>query len=344
MDGTEMDKTINRSRSIKAAAIILIVSGILIFIASANCQTIQELDTRLKRVEDSLGIGQVITPIDTTVSLPIYQGIILNGNYDIYPSPYSPMYKDTDGYYKMFIQKAGQPYAVGSVNGMNNWIYSSAGNMPRGTVLKVASNTWAVIYHKWFNGQSYYYSAKSTNAYQWYDTYLDRSPHGEDVTYIKEGNLYRIYGRVSIPPAVRTIGYMEAYNNLTNFSPMVEVLKPDISDGDDEFYSMSVISTERGYFGFLNVFNPLSDEMDAQLVYSANGKNNWVRLLNRAPVLVKRPGVKQLYGIASIIGNEVYVIAITADFGHSETDRQGRYYYTTLYKLFLDDILSLAPQ
>lgn len=314
-----------------------------IFLGFADAQTVQELDQRLKRVEDSLGITTVIAPIDTTTSLPIYQGIILNGNYDIYPSPYSPMYKDTDGYYKIFIQKAGQPFAVGSLNGLNNWVYSSAGNMPRGTVMKIGTNTWGAVFHQWYNTLCWIYTAGSTNAYNWSNMYLDRTPHGEDVTFIKEGNLYRIYARMAIPPAIRTIGYMEAYDKLTNFSSIVEILKPDAQDGLDQFYSMSVVKGLRGYLGFLNVFNTGTDLVGVQLVWSPNGEDDWERINNRQEVLVKKEGAKCVYACANVIGDEIWIATISCNFGHEELDRNGRFYYTQLYKWKLTEADKLIP-
>jgi hypothetical protein len=321
---------------------VTLIIGILM-VGMLQAQTNQELDTRLKRVEDSLGITSVIIPIDTTMTLPIYEGIILNGNQDIYPLPYSPMFKDQDGYYKIFIQKGSQSFATGSLNGLNNWIYSSAGNVPRGTVIKENQNRYLCAYHELYNTKSYYRFAGSLNSYNWNDMALLREPHGEDISFIIDGGKYRAYARMDIPPAVRTIGYMES-QDFRSWTPLVEVLKPDIMDGRDEFYSMSVISTERGYFGFLSVFDPLTDEMEVQLVYSVNGEDNWLRLLNRTPVLTKRPGMKQLYGIGSVIGNEVHIIAITADFGHSELDRNGRFYYTTKFKLDLEKLYKYIEQ
>ena len=139
------------SNKILAVALIILIS--IIFFSYAEGQTIQDLDRRLTRVEDSLGINNIIVPIDTANSFPVYQGIILTGNYDVYPSPYSPMFKDRDGLYKLFLQKTGLPFAAGSANGLNGWIFSSAGNMPRGSVMKEDPNKYLVIYHKWYNGQ-----------------------------------------------------------------------------------------------------------------------------------------------------------------------------------------------
>jgi hypothetical protein len=322
----------------KILAISLITLITIFFFSYADAQTVQELDQRLKRVEDSLGINSVIVPIDTATTLPVYQGIILNGSYDIFPVPYSPMFQDRDNLYKLFVLKGGQPYAVGSSNGMNNWIYSSTGNMPYGTVIKENPNRYLAAYHKWYNNQAFYYFAGSTNSYNWNDMALIRQPHGEDITFIIDGGKYKAYARMSVPPAIRTIGYMES-QDFRNWTTLVEVLKPDALDGLNQFYSMSVVKGNYGYFGFLNVFNTGTDLVSVQLVWSENGEdNNWQRLNGRQEILTKKNGVQCLYGIASVIGDEVYITTISSKFNHSENNRNGQYYYTELYKISLTEL------
>lgn len=328
-----------KTSKIEKWILIISATALIIFaiVYSVKSQTIQELDQRLKRVEDSLGINSIITPPDTNLSLPVYQGIILNGNYDIYPSPYSPPFKDQDGYIKLFIQKAGQPYAVGSASGMNNWIFSSTGNMPRGTVLKENLNTYKDAYHEWYNGLCYFRFAGSYNSYSWSDMALIRTPYGEDITFIIDQGKYRAYARPNIPPAIRTIGYMES-SDFRNWTPLVEVLKPDAMDGLNQFYSMSVIHGNYGYFGFLNVFNTSTDHVGVQLVFSENGKDGWQRLFNRQEVLIKKNGVKCLYACAGVIEGEVWIATISCKFSHTENDRNGQYYFTELYKISINDL------
>ena len=322
----------------KILAISLITLITIFFFSYADAQTVQELDQRLKRVEDSLGINSVIVPIDTATTLPVYQGIILTGSHDIFPVPYSPMFKDRDNLYKLFVLKGGQPYAVGSSNGMNNWIYSSTGNMPYGTVIKENPNRYLAAYHKWYNNQAFYYFAGSTNSYNWSDMALIRQPHGEDITFIIDGGKYKAYARMSVPPAIRTIGYMES-QDFRNWTTLVEVLKPDVLDGLDQFYSMSVVKGNYGFFGFLNVFNTGTDLVSVQLVWSENGKDdNWQRLNGRQEILTKKNGALCVYACASVIGGDVYITTISSKFNHSENNRNGQYYYTELYKISLTEL------
>lgn len=330
------------SEKFYTAIIFAIIFGVFATFGFSQTNTIESLDKRITRIEDSLGINNVIDPpppptADTNIVLPTYQGIILSGQYDIYPSPYSPMFKDKDNLYKLFIQKQGLPFAVGSANGLNNWTFSSTGNMPRGTVLKIDPNLYLAMYHKWYNTQCWYYSAGSTNSYNWSDMSLIRIPYGEDITFIRDLNHYKAYGRMAIPPAKRTIGVMTS-NDLRTFTPLREVLTPDALDASDEFYSVSVIKTPKGYYGFLNVFDPISDLVEVQLIYSQNGEDNWERLNNRNPFLIKKDGAQCLYACASVIGEEAYIATITANFNHEESNRNGKYYYTALYKIKLTDL------
>ena len=326
------NKTANKILAISLIALITIF-----FFSYADAQTVQELDQRLKRVEDSLGINSVIVPIDTATTLPVYQGIILNGSYDIFPVPYSPMFKDRDNLYKLFVLKGGQPFAVGSSNGMNNWIYSSTGNMPYGTVIKENSNRYLAAYHKWYNNQAFYYFAGSLNSYNWNDMALIRQPHGEDITFIIDGGKYKAYARMNVPPAIRTIGYMES-TDFRNWTTLVEVLRPDALDLLNQFYSMSVVKTASGFWGFLNVFNTETDLVSVQLIFSTNGKDNWQRLNNRQDILVKKNGVQCLYACASVIGDGVYITTISSKFNHSENNRNGGYYFTELYRISLTEL------
>jgi hypothetical protein len=308
---------------------------ILLICKIGYSQTIQELDERLKRVEDSLGITTEIV-IDTTLSKPVYEGIILSSvNADILPIPYSPI-QYNNGAYKLFVQKNNVCYILSSANGLNGWSYSLPLPIPYGTAMFTNENKINVAFHKWYSGKSYYYFSVSPDQRNFYDVSFIRDPHGEDITYIFDG-VYKAYARMEVPPAVRTIGYMES-NDFRTWSNLVEVLKPDVSDGVNQFYSMSVVKTERGYFGLLNVFNPVTDLVSVQLVFSLNGKDNWQRLNNRNDFLEKKNGVKCLYGIASVINSELQIVTISSKFSHSETDRNGRYYFTEKYKISLTEL------
>lgn len=265
----------------------------------------------------------------------VYEGVILNGSYDIFPSPYSPMQKIA-GHYYLYVYKGGIAHIYASPNGSYDWssersafAYGSVG-YDMGKVL--------VAYHKWFENKSYFRFQSSLDGMNFLDIATIREPYGEDISWIKTtSGKYRAYVRMAVPPAMRTIGWMESADFRTWTTP-VEVLVPDEEDNGKEFYSVSPIETQMGTFGFLNVFNPTNDAMAVQLVFSEDGKGNWQRLNNRQPVLTRKDGAKQLYATASVIDDKVIVNCITAKFGHSESDRNGRFYYTTRYSINLQDL------
>ena len=263
-----------------------------------------------------------------------YQGIILNGAFDVLPVPYSPM-QYFNGKYNVFLLRNGNFCIASSSNGLNNWTYTNSG-FPYGSVMK-DTLYFLCAYHKWFNNQSYFYFSASADGVNFTDVSTIRTPHGEDISFIKLRNgKFRAYGRMNVPPALRTIGVMES-DDFRNWTPLQEILVPDASDNGKEFYSCSVIETDNGFYAFINVYNPRNEQVTVRLMKSENGITAWKRLNGFNPV-IKLGDRQQIYASASVIGNEVYVTTISAKFNHSESNRNGKYYYTELWKIGIDDL------
>lgn len=254
----------------------------------------------------------------------VYQGKILMGNYDIFPTPYS-FINWYNGKFNLFINKAGVSY-IYSTPDFISWTVTPQVNMKYGSTAKI-DGTFYTAYHKWFNTQSFYYFQKNFT-----DVSMIRDPQGEDITFLKLRNgKFRAYARMNVPPAVRTIGVMES-DNFINWTPLQEILAPDAEDNGKEYYSMSVIETDDGFYGFMNVYNPRNEKMTIRLIHSEDGITDWKWLNNRNPVIPLQDR-EQLYASASVIGDQVYISTISAKFNHSEENRNGRYYYTELWKI-----------
>jgi hypothetical protein len=128
---------------------------------------------------------------------------------------------------------------------------------------------------------------------------------------------------------------------------MQEILVPDLEDGGNVFYSMSVINTDKGYFGFLNTFLPDPDftsgnteTMDVQLVWSADGITNWKRLNDRKPIIERESYTKNIHACASVIGDEVFIATISTGMFHNffAVDRESKFYFTELYRIPLAEL------
>lgn len=263
-----------------------------------------------------------------------YQGIIMNGAFDVLPVPYSPM-QYFNGKYNVFILRNGVFCIASSDNGLNNWAFNTSG-FPYGSVMK-DTLYYLCAYHKWFDNKSYFYFSASPDGVNFNDIATIRTPHGEDISFIKLRNgKFRAYGRMNVPPALRTIGVMES-DDFRTWTPLEEILVPDASDNGKEFYSCSVIETDEGFYAFVNVYNPRNEQVTVRLMKSENGITAWKRLNGFNPV-IKLGDRQQIYASASVINNEVYVTTISAKFNHSESNRNGRYYFTELWKIGIDDL------
>ena len=240
-------------------------------------------------------------------------------------------------------------YIADSPNGLNSWNFTRS-YFPYGFVMK-DTNNYKAIFHKWMSSKAYFYFSASLDGVNFSDMDYIRTPHGEDITMIKVNGVYRAYGRMNVPmDGIRTIGVMHSNdfvswtNDLQRFPAqrntfrMQEILVPDELDGINQFYSMSVIQTVKGFFGFLNVYNPTLEKVHIQLIHSVDGISNWRRLNARKSIIGTMSDRKQLYGSASVIGTEVFLTTISAKFKHDESDKGTNHYYTELWKVSLTEL------
>ena len=283
-------------------------------------------------------LSEIISEYNNTVYPSFtYQGIILNGSFDTFPVPYSPM-EFRNGKYYLYILRNNRFYIASSTNGLNGWTFSES-HFNYGNVFKDVTN-YKNAYHKWIGGKAYYYFAVSNDGNIFSDISTIRNPHGEDITIVKLSNgKYRAYARMNIPAdGIRTIGVMESANFLS-WSSLTEILNPaDMNDYGKEYYSMSVIETSNGFYGFLNVYDPVKQTVHVQLIFSQDGINDWIKLHYGKSIIGSMKDRKQLYAAASLINNEVYLVTISAKFKHDETDRNGRYYYSELWKIPINEL------
>ena len=334
---------------------------IYILLISAICSG-QSLEERVKALEDwkpkvdsALGFSVPIEPIDTLLPKPIYEGIVMNSiNQDcfIYSSPFI-----RNGIWTCYVNCGGTILQATSPNGLNSWTLKPTTGSFYGPVIYV-NEIFRGSAHKWYNGQvtSYFYG--SLNGIDWSATSADWTQNsGEDRCLIWENslNLYRSYIRVR--PIPRTIGYSES-RDFYNWSRIVEILKPDAIDGNRiQFYQMSVIHPAAGYFGLLNTYRvgdagqdveqsppytELEHTSDLQIVFSTNGKDNWLRLNNRKVFIPRQPGVKQQFATWCVIGDYVYIYTICSKRRHTQWDdlynTAGNYFYSERYKISLTDL------
>lgn len=344
----------NNLKIIKAGLVFIII---LLCIIAANAQTVEQRVQTLEqwriRVDSALGFTHVIEPIDTALPKPISEGIVMNSSTAdcfIYSPPFI-----RSGLFTCYVNKGGSMFMASSPNGLNTWTLKPV-NAPYGPII-FANNVFRGSAHKWYNHtvNSYYYG--SQDGVNWSATAADFSQTaGEDRCLLYDNGIYRNYVRVQ--PVPRTIGYCQS-TNFASWSRIIEVLRPDAADGiRTQFYQMSVIKTESGYFGLLNTYRvgdlgqdveqipPYTEfehTVDLQLVYSANGKDNWIRLNNRKVFIPRSPGVKQQFGTWTVIGEAVYIYTIESKRRHTmwedSYNKSGNLYFSSRYKISLADLL-----
>jgi len=330
---------------------------LLMLALNANGQTVEErlnaLEKHKARVDSAFGWGNppiVISP--DSLKQPVYEGITyIDNNTDCVIYNGSFMF---NGKWTNYLNKGGILYMITSDNGLNGWQLAQTSGAPYGSILLV-NGAFRGSAHRWWGGlcDSYFYG--STNGISWATMSMDRTQQsGEDRNLLYDNGLYRNYIRVR--PKPRTIGYSES-NNFTSWTRIVEILKPDASEVNKQFYQMSVIKTDRGYFGLLTVyrigdngedveqFPPYSSEehtSDLQLAYSANGKDNWIRLNGKKNFVNRRSDIKQIFGWWSVIGNTAYIYTAESKRRHTDWENAhntaGNRYFACRYKIELSDL------
>ena len=273
-----------------------------------------------------------------------YHGILFQEkSKDVYPIPYSPV-QFIDGEYKIFLVYGCNKIEATSPD-LKTWKYTPLSFAPYGTVLENENKYYAAYCVNSFDHCNYAFSiAEDKKTFK--EVFFKPEHHGLDISFFYDKGIFRCYARMKITPCIRTIGYMES-KDFVNWSLMEEILVPDNEDGGNVFYSMSVINTEKGYFGFLNTFLPDPDftsgnteTMDVQLVWSADGITDWKRLNDRKPIIERESYTKNIHACASVIGNEVFIATISTGMYHNffAVDRENKFYFTELYRIPLTEL------
>lgn len=175
---------------------------------------------------------------------------------------------------------------------------------------------------------------------------------GEDIggiIYNSDSSKYNIYIRPYAPEdnnntweeykGLRRISLLKT-TNFTTFSSSYKAQLPVDSnqyyrstskDYHKGFYSMSVVKTATNeWWGFINMlklddsthdvydlppFNATDNTVEVQLAFSTDGEN-WKRCNDTLAIIPLHYGKKQIYGLPTIVGNEIWIYTIEAQFRH----------------------------
>lgn len=336
----------------------LIVIYFSILLMSAICsqaQTIedriQNLESHARKVDSAFGWTNPIIIDTTDLIAPTYEGIVMkNINADQFI--FNPAFTES-GIWNLYCLKDGRVYLATSPNGLNSFTYTLT-NAGAGSILPL-NGKYYDSYHKWWNALAYSYYSISLDKINFTDVAVSRIGSGEDRNVIYTGTEFFSYGRLQ--PRPRTIMFQRS-SDFRTWTPPVEILRPDAVDGSlVQFYHMSVIRTAGGYFGLLNVYRignggedvqqlpPYATNehtSDIQLVWSQNGIDGWQRLNDRKNFITRKPGVQQLFGWWSVIGDYAYIYTCESERKHTDWEnlynKVGKYYYSCRYKIKLTDL------
>ena len=272
--------------------------------------------------------------IDPTLTKPVYEGLVTQSDsYDYFI--YNPAII-INGIWNLYTVKDGAIWLGKSANGLNGFTWELT-NAPYGSI--VYRNDLNIFYgswHKWnvlTYGRCTNYFSGSPNGAQWSMMSADwTQTSGEDRNLIFDNGIYKNYIRVN--PKPRTIGYTESISGYS-WNSIIEILKPDSQDpAGMEFYEMSVIKTERGYFGLLTTYINNTGIVDVQLAFSLNGRTDWRRLNNRNNFIDRRSGIKQQFGNWSVVGDTAYIYTIENIQDHES----GGLHFSSRYKISLAEL------
>ena len=285
---------------------------------------------------------------------PTYEGIVMqSATSDKFV--YNPAQVINGNWFVYYSSANGVELAY-SRGGLNNFTTYST-NAPGGSIYYELDNgipTMFATKHRWIPGQGicesiFYKSIDALNFNQIVTGSVDLS--GEDRNLLYDNGIWKCYIRYQ--PSPRTIGFIES-PDFVNWTHIREILKPDSLDGHlKQFYHMSVIKTDQGYFGLLNVyrignngqdtwqFPPYTSNehtVDVQLVWSSDGVTNWQRLNNRKSFIDRDPEIEQLFGWWTLVSNEVYIYTTESRRKHTDWEndnKAGRYYFSRRFVIFL---------
>lgn len=301
--------------------------------------TIEERVTRLEQANDRYHAGwkEPDPPIDPELIRPTRDGAVTS-------SPIEDFFIFNQaillgGKFIVFARKGNAVKIGKSIDGINDFVWEAT-NAPYGSIIySQERNSFIASYHRWHAsvyGRCTNYLAGSPDGKAWSDMAVDWSQtNGEDRNVLKDGVRFMNYIRPEPAPLPRTIGYMESNDDGYHWSTITEILKPDAQDPETlEFYEMSVIKTERGFFGLLTTYDRVSSLVNLQLTFSPDGKTGWRRLNNRKNFIERRSGIKQLFGNWSVIGSRAYIYTIE----NTEDHEHGGRHFSERYNILLSDL------
>jgi len=324
---------------------------IILMLISAHLQS-QTMEERMQRVEDSLNIVWTTDPIDTTLPKPVYEGIVMQSNTSD-QFIFNPGYTNRE-IWDLYCVKSGQVYLAQSLNGLNGWTYYLT-NAKAGSIVNYGDKNF-LSYHSWYSGLAYSYFAIALDKINFQNVATLRYPTGEDRNLIWNGQKFISLGRPEVPPAIRSIMYQES-SDFRSWTYPVKVLSPDSQDGPNvDFYHISVIQTDNGYFGLLNLYYRGNSGQDVeqlppysarehttelQLVWSSDCKT-WTRLNQRKVFISRKAGIEQMFAWWSVIGDQVYIYTCESARKHTvwanTYDKPGKYYFSSRYKISLTNL------
>ena len=207
---------------------------------------------------------------------------------------------------------------------------------------------------------------------------------GEDIggiIYNSDSSKYNVYIRPKAPVdrstnaggsweewgPVRKISLLKT----TDFSTFSSSYKPQLpvdtnqyyrstsKDYHKAFYNMSVIKTATNeWWGFVNILklddsthdvydktfeNATDNTVEVQLVFSKDGEN-WVRCNDSLAIIPLHYGKKQIYGIPTIVGNEVWIYTIESPKRHVLVDATAGYWEIWRYRISIGDLRKYKKQ
>jgi len=266
-----------------------------------------------------------------------------------------------------------------STDNGDTWIFvgtmteNSSSHFFRESVIKVGS-TWYSSYHRTSPSPCVTFTATSTNGYNFTATNsgspLFNSGEDRSLIYNTDSNKFYCYIRPKVDTMRRLIGLTKS-SNFTSWTSIDTILKVDISDFNNtssidfrkQFYSMTVVRNGADWWGLVNVlhnndsgtgidkyqdpstYKDNDQTVEVQLVHSSDGIN-WRRCNNRQAFITRVSGIKECFGVPTIIGNEMWIYTFESERRHTYYDDNhinGRYFNIWRYKISLTDLNEWRP-
>jgi hypothetical protein len=227
----------------------------------------------------------------------------------------------------------------------------------------------------------YLWSLSDTNSVVINGSYITGEDIG-GIIYNSDSNKYNIYIRPKAPDHHDTTGNpgtMSKFSrkivliktpdfspgSFTDASPLVTMPKdtnqyynPNSIDYLKGFYSMSVIKTAPGdWWAFINTyqtdiglmdilqsqnFKAYDNTLDLELAHSEDGEN-WTRVNDTLRIITRQFGIKQLFGLPTIVGDEVWIYTIENKRRHARDLNVPDKWEIWRYRIKISDLNKFRP-